>query len=181
LNDCSDLLESWGGHPSAVGVLVKSENIDALRTRFCNIVAAKTRNTVFDEIIEIADELNLDDIDDDFMHDLELLHPFGQGNPEPIFLLRSIKIGSMPELFGTARSHVKFWLNRQYAKRILVIGWGMADNIPPIGVDLELAVKINMDFWNGNKSKRLTLVDWHVSELYGHNKPLLQHIPAVSN
>jgi single-stranded-DNA-specific exonuclease len=178
LGECSDTLESWGGHPLAVGVSIKPENLEKFRAKFCKIVASKTKNSIFDEIIEIADKLNTDDIDDNFIRDLELLHPFGQGNPEPIFLLKSVKICGMPELFGTAKTHVRFWLNHSHAKRILVIGWGMAGNIPPTGVDLDLAVKINMDFWNGRRSKRITLVDWHVSELYGHNKPLSQYDPS---
>ncbi|MDR1255741.1 MAG: single-stranded-DNA-specific exonuclease RecJ [Puniceicoccales bacterium] len=163
LNNCSGLLESWGGHPLAVGVSLKLENLDAFRKRFCEIVASKMQDADFDEVIDIADEFNIDDIDDDFMRDLELLHPFGQGNPEPIFLLKSVTIRDMPELFGTAKTHIKFWLNRQYAKRILVIGWEMVDNIPPISVQLDLAIKISMDFWNGNRSKLITLVDWHSS------------------
>ncbi|MDR0680166.1 MAG: single-stranded-DNA-specific exonuclease RecJ [Puniceicoccales bacterium] len=164
LNGCSDLLESWGGHPVAVGISMKMENLEAFRARFCEIVASKMKNADFVEVIEIAGELNIDEIDDDFMHDLELLHPFGQANIEPIFLLKSVIIRDKPELFGNTKAHIKFWLNRQYAKRILVIGWEMADNIPPILVKLDLAIKISMDFWNGNKSKLITMVDWRSSE-----------------
>jgi single-stranded-DNA-specific exonuclease len=163
LNDCSELLESWGGHPFAVGVSMKSENLEAFRERFCAIVASKIRSVDFDEIIEIADELNIEDIDDGFMRDLELLHPLGQGNPEPIFLVKSIKIETKPELFGTTKAHLKFWLNRRHSGRMFVIGWEMAHNIPPTGVKLDLVVKISMDFWNGNKFKLVTLVDWRVS------------------
>jgi single-stranded-DNA-specific exonuclease len=146
---------------------VQPENLEVFRARFCEIVAAKTRNMALEEVIEIAGELNVDDVDDDFMRDLELLHPFGQGNQEPIFLIRAARIGGVPELFGTLRVHVKFWLNRQYGKRLLVIGWNMAGVVPPVGTELDLAVKISIDFWNGNKSTRLTLVDWHIAESNG--------------
>ncbi|MDR2721066.1 MAG: single-stranded-DNA-specific exonuclease RecJ [Puniceicoccales bacterium] len=164
LSECSELLEAWGGHPFAVGVSVKSENLEAFRRRFCNIVSSKMKGTDFDEIIEIAGELDINAIDDDFMRDLELLHPFGQGNPEPMFLIKSVKIETKPELFGTTKAHLKFWLNCRCRKRIFVIGWEMAHNIPPTGTKLNLVAKISMDFWNGNRSKLITLVDWHIAE-----------------
>ncbi len=162
--NCSDLLESWGGHPLAIGVSIKPENIDAFREKFCQNVALLTKNVNTSEEIDLVDEVCVDDIDDDFIRDLELLHPFGQDNPEPIFLLNGIKIHDMPELFGTSKNHIKFWLNTQYSKRLLVIGWEMAAYIPPIEVDIDLAVKISMDYWNGKKFKRFTLVDWRISE-----------------
>jgi single-stranded-DNA-specific exonuclease len=164
LNECSELLETWGGHPFAVGISVKSENLEAFRERFCSIVSSKMQSMDFDEIIEIAGELDTNAIDDDFMRDLDLLHPFGQGNPEPMFLIKSVKIDAKPELFGTTKTHLKFWLNYQYRKRIFVIGWEMAHNIPPTGTKLDLIAKISIDFWNGNRSKLLTLVDWHIAE-----------------
>jgi hypothetical protein len=176
LNGCSDLLESWDGHPSAVGVTIKLENLDAFRTRFCEVVASKMQQANFDDIIEIARELNIDDVDDYFMRGLELSHPFGQGNPEPVFLLKSVTIGDKPELFGTAKTHVTFWLNRRHAKRMLVIGWEMANNIPPIGVSPDLAVKVSLDFWNGNKFK---LIIWWIGTLQGNMDAVVRYFGTI--
>ncbi len=162
--NCANLLESWGGHPLAVGVTIKPENIDKFREKFCENVAELAKSVDFSEEISIANKVEVDDINDDFIQDLELLNPLGQGNPDPIFLVRSVKIQGMPELFGTSKNHIRFWLSGKHVGRVLVIGWEMSDNIPPIGVNIDLAVKISMDYWSGQKSKRFTLVDWRISD-----------------
>ena len=161
--NCASLLESWGGHPLAVGVSMRPENIRAFREKFCQIVSTFTSDADPIEEIDIVAEVSIDEINDGFIRDLELLHPFGQGNPEPVFLVRSVKIHDMPELFGTSKNHIKFWLHSQHLGRLLVLGWEMSGNIPPIEVSIDLAVKISMDYWNGRKFKRFTLVDWRVS------------------
>ncbi len=163
-NGCSDLLESWGGHPLAVGISIKPENIDKFREKFCKKVDSLVSEVNFNEVIDITEEVYISDIDDSFIRDLELLHPFGQGNLEPIFLVRKVKIYDAPELFGSTKNHIKFWVNYQHSKRILIIGWEVGHNIPPILVNIDLAIKISMDHWNGKKFKRFTLVDWRVSE-----------------
>lgn len=163
--NCADLLEAWGGHPLAVGVSLKVENIAQFRKKFYQNVAALTKHADPVEVIDLVAEINVDDINDNFMRDLELLNPFGQGNPEPIFLIRSVKIHDMPELFGTSRNHIKFSLYNHHSERLLVLGWEMSANIPPIEVGVDLAVTISMDYWNNKKFRRLTLVDWRVSQI----------------
>ena len=163
LTKCNDLLDNWGGHPLAVGISLKQENVEKFAKKFNEVVASVTSVSNFDEEIDIAADISPDDIDDEMISQLEALQPFGQGNPEPIFVLKNICLKSYPERFGNAKSHFSFWIERDYAKRLFGIGWNMAKNIPPIGTHIDFAVKIGRSFWNGNHSIRLTLVDWRLS------------------
>ncbi|MDR2779045.1 MAG: single-stranded-DNA-specific exonuclease RecJ [Puniceicoccales bacterium] len=160
LNDCSEYLETWGGHPYAVGVSILPENIDAFRKRFNEIVKKHSTGKSKHEKIEYVHELTLEEIDNNFMKEMEALQPFGQKNPEPIFLLKNIKINNLPATFGVQKNHIKFWLTDRHSKRILTIGWGSAGNIPPIYVPLDLLVTVNRETWNKINSLRLNMVEW---------------------
>ncbi|MDR1528051.1 MAG: single-stranded-DNA-specific exonuclease RecJ [Puniceicoccales bacterium] len=163
LNDCSEYLETWGGHPYAVGISIRPENINAFRKNFNRAVKKHSTSKPEHEKIEYSHELTLEEIDSNFMEELETLQPFGQRNPEPIFLLKNITINNLPETFGVRKHHVKFWLTDRHSKRILTIGWNGAHNIPPVYVPLDLLITITQETWNKINSLRLNMVDWRTT------------------
>ncbi|MDR1173753.1 MAG: single-stranded-DNA-specific exonuclease RecJ [Puniceicoccales bacterium] len=163
LNCCSEYLETWGGHPYAVGISIRPENIDAFREKFNEAVKKYSIGKPKHEKIEYSHELALEEIDNNFMEGLETLQPFGQKNPEPIFLLKNIIINSLPETFGVQKHHVKFWLTDRHSKRILTIGWNGAHNIPPVHVPLDLLIAVTRETWNRINSLRLNMVDWRIA------------------
>ncbi|MDR3144114.1 MAG: DHH family phosphoesterase, partial [Puniceicoccales bacterium] len=163
LCDCVEYLETWGGHPYAVGVSILPKNIDAFREKFNEAVKRHSNGPQLAEPIEYSAELDLEEIRGEFMEKLDLLQPFGQRNQEPIFLISNRKIDDLPESFGAQKSHIKFWLTDRHSKRILVIGWHKANSIPPIGTALDFTVTINYEMWNKISSIHLTMVDWRVA------------------
>ncbi len=92
LKSCADLLERFGGHPMAVGVGMRSENIE----KFTEAFEAVTRQHFTAEDMEITvdydGEAKLEDIDDEFFNSLEQLMPFGHGNSKPIFRFNDMEI-----------------------------------------------------------------------------------------
>ncbi|MDR2603218.1 MAG: single-stranded-DNA-specific exonuclease RecJ, partial [Puniceicoccales bacterium] len=165
LNDCSECLETWGGHPYAVGISIRPENINAFRKKFNESVKKHSTGRPEHEKIEYSHELTLEEIDNNFMEELETLQPFGQKNPEPIFLLKNITIHNLPETFGVHKNHIKFWLTDRHSKRILTIGWNGAHNIPPIRVSLDLLITATRETWHKINSLRLNMVDWRTAIL----------------
>jgi single-stranded-DNA-specific exonuclease len=165
LGECAEYLETWGGHPYAVGVSICPTNVDRFRKSFNE--AVKKHSTVEQRqsgVIAYSLELQLDEINNALVKELELLQPFGQRNNEPIFLLANMKINGLPETFGAQKSHLKFWLNDKYSKRMLVIGWNGARDIPPICTPLDLLVTVNRETWNGINSTCLNMIDWRISK-----------------
>ena len=83
LNKCKDLLTRFGGHPMAAGVSMETEKLVELRKRL-------NENTTLTEedlcpVIWIDVPMPIGYITEDFVEQLELLEPFGKGNPKPIF------------------------------------------------------------------------------------------------
>lgn len=159
LKHCEDLLIKYGGHKYAAGLSIKAENIPAFREKFKHVskdglttddVAAKLR---------IDLEIELTDIDDDFMHALEAFAPFGPQNMRPVFLTRNCEVVGQPYVVG--KNHLKMRVGKGDAV-FDVIGFGFGDWARQLGsegclVDIVYVVEYNT--WNDVTRKQIRLKD----------------------
>lgn len=85
----------------AVGVSVKSGGVDEFRRRINAAIIKKYGKDIdFSPKVNISLTLDLSDVGIELLNELEILHPFGEGNREPIFALKSVKLHKAPEVFG---------------------------------------------------------------------------------
>jgi len=162
LGTCCEQLTSWGGHPMAVGVSLEKIHLDVFRTRFAEAVRTTAGNDLIEPILTISAWLTADQIREQLMEELELMQPFGQGNPEPIFGVRGVVLRSRPEVFK--QSHFRFSFDDSRGRRLFGVAWKMANRLPPIGVPLDFAVELAWNHFNDRKLLQVELVDWRVSE-----------------
>ncbi len=162
LQSCNPMLSAWGGHPMAVGVSLPSENVEAFTSAFEQAVLAKLQDgTPSEAVLEIAQRLRLSDFDEKLLHEMELLHPFGEGNPEPIFSLHDVVLYQVPEVFGDKNFRLSLPLpNGRY---LGAVAWRKADRLPPIRTPIELAVKLSWNWWNGRRSAQAEIIDWRLA------------------
>ena len=163
LAECADMLGSWGGHPMAVGVSVKSGGVDEFRRRINAAIIKKYGKDIdFSPKVNISLTLDLSDVGIELLNELEILHPFGEGNREPIFALKSVKLHKAPEVFGGVNFRFQIplgdngWIN--------AVAWRMAGRVPPADKSIDIAVKLGWNRWNRRKTPQATLVDWRFSE-----------------
>ena len=94
------LLESGGGHAMAVGLSLKRAMVDEFR----EFLSSRFRGEVV--ALEAARVLELDDIllpaavGDGVMGEVERLHPYGVGNPEPCFAVEGLVVERSWEIRG---------------------------------------------------------------------------------
>jgi single-stranded-DNA-specific exonuclease len=162
LASCCDQLTSWGGHPMAVGVSLTKTNLDAFRARFAEAVRTAAGSDLIEPILTLSAWLTPDQIREQLMDELELLQPFGQGNPEPVFGVRGVVLRSRPEVFKQA--HFRFSFDDSRGRRLFGVAWKMSNRLPPVGVPLDFAVEIAWNHFNDRKLLQLELVDWRLSE-----------------
>jgi single-stranded-DNA-specific exonuclease len=158
LGKCPEGLESWGGHPMAVGVSLPKAELEGFRGRFTAAVRNHVGEGIAEARLQIAAWLTPEQIHEGLMDELETLQPYGQGNPEPIFGLRGVAFRRRPEIFKVR--HFRFWLDDARGRALNGVAWKMADRIPPQGVPLDVAIKLNWNFFNDRKLLQLELVDW---------------------
>jgi single-stranded-DNA-specific exonuclease len=158
LAGCNEELASWGGHPMAVGVSLPKAHIDGFRAHFAQAVARYAGGGIADAKLSISAWLKPEQVTEELMGELDVLHPYGQGNPEPVFGLRGVVLRRRPEVFKAR--HFRFWVDDGRGRGISGVAWKMADRIPPIGVPFDMAVELNWNFFNDRRILQVELIDW---------------------
>lgn len=157
LEACADTIIQFGGHRMAAGLTVTRENLPIFAERFNEIVSRKmTEQKVDREFVvdfcprpeEVLDECFLS-----YYHNLE---PFGNGNPEPIFLLEKSRVTNP----GIVKNHLKYSLEVN-GQTYRAIGFGLAEKMKLLsGAEpVHLAVKIKSSVFRGVKRTELHTVD----------------------
>jgi len=161
LGRCGEHLASWGGHPMAVGISLPKGQLDAFRARFSAAVRAHAGGDIAEARLELAAWLTPEQISERLMDELEALHPFGQGNAEPVFGVRGVVLSAPPEVFKA--QHFRFNFEDGRGRRLHGVAWKGAHKLPRAGVPIDLAVELKWNHFNGRKLLQLVLVDWRAS------------------
>jgi single-stranded-DNA-specific exonuclease len=162
LGSCAVCLDSWGGHPMAVGVALNKQRLEEFRGKFEEAIRSCQNNGDLVPGLELAGWLDATQVNDRLMTELEQLHPFGMGNPEPVFGVRGIRLRNRPDVFKEL--HFRFAGEDATGRRISGVAWKMADRLPPVGPSLELAVQLNWNHYNGRRTLQMELLDWRPAE-----------------
>ena len=154
---CQECLESWGGHPMAVGIAMKKVRLEDFRQRFDAAIFAAQDGGAVEPGLALTCWLDGTQVTEELLGKLEMMHPFGQGNPEPTFGVRGLRVRQM-DVFKEV--HFRFTAEDAKGRRLSGVAWKQAGHAPPTGRPLELAVQINWNHFNGRKSMQLELLDW---------------------
>jgi single-stranded-DNA-specific exonuclease len=155
---CSACLESWGGHPMAVGVSLKKTRLAEFRAMFDEVIRRGREGEACEPGLELSGWIEATQLNERLMGELELLQPFGLGNPEPVFGVRGVQLRHRPDVFK--EQHFRFAGEDASGRRISGVAWKLADRLPPVGVPLEMAVQLNWNHYNGRKILQMELLDW---------------------
>lgn len=90
MSECKELYTKYGGHKMAAGVSMPEENVDTFRT-YLNEHCELTQED-FEEKIHIDVPMPMSYVTADFVRQLSVLEPFGNGNPKPVFAQKNIRL-----------------------------------------------------------------------------------------
>jgi single-stranded-DNA-specific exonuclease len=107
LKELSDLLENFGGHDFAAGLTIKEDNIEIFKHKFLDIANRVLENTDLVAKLHLDAQMQFNDLSYEFMESLNLLEPYGNGNPPPIFYADVRQIWP-PKVIG--KMHLKLYL-----------------------------------------------------------------------
>lgn len=105
-----DLLENFGGHPYAVGLSLKEENIPEFTRRFEAYVAEHIQPEQLQPLLDINAFISFSEITPAFISTLRRFNPFGPGNSKPVFCTRNVMDFGTSKLVGKNLEHIKFEL-----------------------------------------------------------------------
>jgi len=152
LNCCADNLEKYGGHEMAAGLAVREENFDRFAEAFRSTARELLSEEALQPCLHLDHELAFTDIDVEFLRWHELLQPFGNGNPQPLFFAREIEPVAQRVV---NEKHLILGLRQGHRHRRAVYFDGMANQLPPPPWDI--AFRIRADEYGGE-----TLVAMHI-------------------
>lgn len=105
LTACDDLLLSFGGHKCAAGLSIDQDKIPAFKARLEELIEEVCSFDDLKPTLTIDAEIHLGDLTKKCMKDLSLLEPFGNQNPQPLFVTMPVTQLKSPTLLKDA--HVK--------------------------------------------------------------------------
>lgn len=158
---CTDLLGHWGGHPMAAGVSLDAKNVPAFAERFCGALKTLYPEGLPEPSLSVAAWLELSDLSENLLEEMDRLHPFGQGNAEPVFGLKGVVFKDAPQPFG--EGNFRFRLPVGGGRSVAGVAWRM-DAVPQSGVPVDLAIRFAWNIWRNNRYPQMTVVDWKLSE-----------------
>lgn len=157
LCSCKDLFVSFGGHKQAAGLSLHKDNIEKLRKRLCDYADKHLAEEALIPKYLYDLELKSEHITADLHKEIEMLAPFGFGNPTPRFFIPSAHLESK-RLLGKEKSHLKLALavgQRSWDG----IGFNMAgqDRELEPGCELALLTSLRQNEWRGVVTTQLQL------------------------
>ena len=162
LNPHRELFIAFGGHAGAAGMTLEAEQLDALSEILENYVKdkgidAKGKNTLY-----LDEELDLESLSLETVKSFERLAPFGMDNQKPVFYIRDFQVENARSM-GAGDSHLKLKISKGIASfEVVAFGQGSKATEFSQVKQLELAVTLSVNQWNGETTLQLMMVDARV-------------------
>lgn len=169
ISSCSEYLENFGGHTLAAGMSLKQENIN----NFCNNIIKKLENIDinFDKL-KIDLELKISDISINLLNEISLLEPFGNGNPEPVFVIKKLILSKIVIIGNGNHMRLLFFDGKNYID-VLCFNKKINDFLYNIGEILDVVVNLSKNMYKNNVSVSVYCVDMKISDI--STKYVLKH------
>lgn len=170
LEQCSDLLENFGGHKYAAGMTIHKSNYEKFKEKFNSVVFQLISQEMLIPKIFIDKELHIENISLQLFDEIQRFAPFGPQNMTPVFMIRKVIDSGKTKIVGNDKSHVKFSISTESNNDIMIdgIGFGLAKKWKDISsqskyFDVCFVVKDNI--FNNNRKVQLEIRDIRISEL----------------
>ena len=120
LYEARDRFIRFGGHAGAAGLTLREEQIEPVRTMLREAYLHQRPEGAPEKIVQFEEALHLSDCTVDLYEELRHFAPFGQGNPEPQFLVQGDLKGV--SYLGQGKKHVAGYLS-DGGDRLRIVGF----------------------------------------------------------
>jgi single-stranded-DNA-specific exonuclease len=145
----------FGGHSHAAGFTLEVSQLEALRKGLEEEAQEHLRPKDMIPTIRVDSELSFKNITLDVIHQINALAPFGEGNPEPVFMARSVKVF---ESRIVGERHLKLRLG-QGGQALDAIAFGLGNRHPLKGISTDFLFTPEINRWKGTENVQLKIID----------------------
>lgn len=152
---CRGDLLAGGGHAMAAGLSIQESRIDDFRRMFAEFVLRSTSEEQRRPKLHYDAEISFSQLSLEFLSDYELLQPFGNGNPQPVFVARRVHLSRPP--VHMKNNHLRLHLRQNYNEQDAVYFSGGEVALPDPPWDI--AFTIDRNTFKGRTSLQLVIND----------------------
>ncbi|MCM2999897.1 single-stranded-DNA-specific exonuclease RecJ [Paenibacillus cellulositrophicus] len=184
LTSCKSLMDHYGGHPSAAGMSLHRDQLDAFEQALNEYAAGVLTESDFIPVAASDGEWRLSDVPLSVIDEMEMLSPFGMANPVPKFIFRGCRLLETRKM-GRDSKHLKLVVQQDGIRlEVVAFGKGELAEVLTEGAELDLLGEMSVNEWNGSRRPQLMLQDLkltqpQVFDLRGSKDPW-QEIDRVS-
>ena len=125
MSRCRELFTKFGGHKLAAGLSLEEEKVEVFRKRI-NELADLTEEDLQMKV-SIDMRLPFPYINEELIHELKILEPFGKGNGKPLFAESKLRV-IQPRIFGKNRNVLKCRLEDQQGNQMETVYFGEVED-----------------------------------------------------
>lgn len=152
-----DLLGKYGGHKAAGGFSLPVDNLILWRSRLSEFANQCLQPQHLKPLLKIDTQANLNQINQNLYQQLNVLHPCGIDNPDPVFWTANVQV---IEQQTVGKGHIKLTIaqtidNQKY--KIKAIAWRWREYFP-LPSRLDIAYKLRENNFNGKTTIEMELI-----------------------
>ena len=173
LAECEERLVRFGGHRAAAGLTIEEREIEAFRGDFCEAVARQFADRELVPEITIDAEAPLGQLNLPLLDQLDMLAPFGAGNPRPVLCCRQVTLDEPARRMGGGDRHltVKLRHGGRVIRGVAFGGGDWCDELNGCDGPIEIAYRPVINEFRGYKKVEVHLVDWRPSHSLATARP----------
>ncbi|WP_247929684.1 single-stranded-DNA-specific exonuclease RecJ [Streptococcus oralis] len=179
-----DLFIAFGGHAGAAGMTLEVEKLSDLSQVLEDYVREKVADASGKNKLNLDEELDLETLSLETVKSFERLAPFGMDNQKPVFYIKDFHVESARTM-GAGNAHLKLKIFKGEASfEVVAFGQGRWATEFSQTKNLELAVTLSVNQWNGQTALQLMMVDARVEgvqlfNIRGKNAVLPEGVPVL--
>ena len=158
---CDQFLSRYGGHAQACGFTLKNqENLEKFKDQMTKLASQELTAKNLLPTIKIDAEIRLEDVNWQLFEELEKFIPFGEGNPKPKFLAKSLTVNES-QTVGKEAKHLRLMVSHQtqIIRKTIGFGFGHWSNKLKFGDKIDMVFEVDVNEWNGNRELQLKIID----------------------
>lgn len=163
IENCSDLLENFGGHMYAAGLTLTEENFEPFSQKFEQFVSSKITAEILTPVINIDTYLDFKQITPRFFNVLKQFQPFGPGNLSPVFISERVYDNGNGRKVGSESGHLKLELIQEddFHRHISAIAFNRSEHFEHLksGNPVDICYSIAENYYRGIANLQLRVRD----------------------
>ena len=153
IHHCADTLVSGGGHDMAAGLVIEESRMDDFRRAFNRYVSETTTEEQRSPVLNIDMEVSFQALTLDLLDSYEKLEPFGNSNPQPLFMSSDVFPTEPPKRVGT--NHLKLFMRQGIVERDAIFFNGAERELP--NPPWDIAFTIDRNVYRGRASLSISI------------------------